>query len=123
MFYRVGHRMGVKGLPDNYKDWVIMRIDHLQNNLQYSNFTKDLFNQYRKQLGIVRYRILLEAQTLIVPDKVRSLLKFRKTSLLKPVLGIYKLSRFVNANRLLKDLILPAAYKSEIKALDSVTSS
>jgi uncharacterized protein (DUF2236 family) len=123
VFYRVGYRMGVKGLPDNYKDWVIMREDHLQNNLQKSHYTTDLFSQYRKHLGVVRYRILLEAQTLIVPEKVRTLLGFRKTSLLKPVLGVYKLSRFVNADKLLKELIMPAAYKSEMKALDSVTSS
>lgn len=123
VFYRVGYRMGVKDLPDNYKDWVTMREDHLQHNLQKSHFTIDLFNQYRKHLGIIRYRILLEAQTLIVPDRVRTLLEFRKMSLLKPVLGVYKLSRFINADKLLKELIMPSAYKSEIKALDSVTSS
>ncbi|MER2998423.1 oxygenase MpaB family protein [Pontibacter populi] len=123
VFYRVGYRMGVKDLPDNYKDWVTMREDHLQHNLQKSHFTIDLFKQYRKHLGIIRYRILLEAQTLIVPDRVRTLLEFRKMSLLKPVLGVYKLSRFINADKLLKELIMPSAYKSEIKALDSVTSS
>src|SRR5680860_65297 len=93
VFFRVGTRMGVKGLPESFEDWEKMRQGHLHQNLKYSNYTNDLFNQFRKHLGEVRYRILLEAQTLVVPQKVRELLNFRKISLLKPLIGLYKLSR------------------------------
>lgn len=118
VFCRVGNRMGVKGLPQTFEAWKKMRQEHLQQNLQHTHYTDDLFSQYHKHLGAVRYRVLLEAQTLVVPEKVRQLLSFRKVSLLNPLLGLYKLSRSINADWLLKMLLLPSAYKDQIKALD-----
>jgi len=120
VFYRVGSRMGVSGLPETFEEWEKMRQGHLSQNLQHSDYTDDLFSQYRKHLGTVRYRILLEAQTLVVPQKVRELLGFRKISLLSLLLGLYKLGRSINLDWLLKLLILPSKYKKEIKALDTM---
>jgi len=119
VFYRVGTRMGVRGLPESFEEWEIMRQGHLYQNLKFSTYTKDLFNQYRKHLGVVRYKILLEAQILVVPQKVRELLNYRRTSLLNPLIGLYKLSRSMKVDWLLKALILPSGYKKEIKALDN----
>lgn len=121
VFNRVGSRMGLKGLPENFKEWEKMRKNHLHRDLQYSHFTRDLFIQYRKHLGIVRYLLLLEAQTLVVPQKVRELLGYRKMSLLIPVLGLYKLSRKIRLDWLLKSAILPNQYKNEIRELDVVS--
>jgi len=120
VFYRVGSRMGLRGLPETFAAWQIMRQTHLHQNLQYSPYTNDLFSQYRKHLGLVRYRILLEAQKLVVPQEVSTLLGSSKISFLKPFISLYKLSRSMKADWLLKALILPAKYKDEIKALDSV---
>jgi len=120
VFNRVGTRMGVKGLPETFEEWEKMRYQHLCDNLQHSHYTDDLFKQYRKHLGTARYRILLESQVLVVPDKVGELLGFRKISLLYPLMGLYKLSRQLKVNWLLKTLIMPSKYKEQIKALDSV---
>jgi uncharacterized protein (DUF2236 family) len=120
VFYRVGSRMGVRELPKAFEEWEKMRQKHLHQNLQHSHYTKDLFSQYRKHLGAGRYTLLLEAQTLVVPQKVRELLAFRKISLLNPLLGLYKLTRSIKVDWLLKMLILPSRYKNEIKALDKV---
>jgi uncharacterized protein (DUF2236 family) len=119
VFYRVGIRMGVRGLPKYFEEWEKMRQEHLHQNLKYSTYTKDLFSQYRKHLGVIRYKILREAQTLVVPKKVRELLNYRRISLIKPLIGLYKLSRRIKVNWLLKVLILPSGYKKEIKALDN----
>lgn len=119
VFFRVGNRMGVKELPENFELWKIMRNEHLKKDLQYSHYTADLFKQYRKHLGIVRYKILLEAQNLVLPNIARKLLSFRRISFLKPLIGIFKLSRILKIDWLLKALILPSAYKKEIKALDN----
>ena len=119
VFYRVGSRMGVKDLPGTFADWEKMREENLRQNLQHSSYTADLFRQYRKHLGLVRYKILLEAQTLVVPQQVRELLGLRRISLLNPLLQLYKLSRSIQVDWLLKALILPPMYKNEIKALDS----
>jgi hypothetical protein len=97
-----------------------MRQDHLDQNLERSDYTIDLFSQYRKHLGVVRYRILMETQTLVVPEKVRELLGFRKISLLHPLLLLYKFCRSINIDWLLKAIVLPSRYKNEIRALDNV---
>lgn len=118
VFYRMGSGMGVKGLPETFKEWEKMRKVHMEQDLEYSHYTIDLFRQYRKHLGVMRYTILLEAQTLVAPKKVRELLGFRRISLLNPLIGVYKFSRKINLDWLLKALILPSAYKKEIRELD-----
>jgi len=118
VFYRVGKRMGLKDLPGNYVDWIPVRKAHLMNDLKKSEYTKDLFQQYKKHLGIVRFSILIEAQKLVVPERVKELLKFRNFSLLAPVVPLYKISRLMKLDRLFKIILLPHEYKDQIKALD-----
>jgi uncharacterized membrane protein len=118
VFYRVGVRMHLKDLPAIYSDWILAHQHHLNNDLQYSKFTRDLFKQYKKHLGVVRYKLLLEAQILVVPKTVNELLKLGNISLIKPVLGLYKLTRYIKLDWFLKSVILPSAYKKEIKELD-----
>jgi len=122
VFKRVGSRMGIAGLPETFQEWEIARYMHMQRNLKKSRYTADLYKQYRKHLGLLRYNIVLEVQKLIVPRKVRELLSFRKTSFLKTLIGLYKLSRKMKLDWFLKSLILPAKYKDEIGALDIVPS-
>ncbi|MBA9077228.1 MULTISPECIES: oxygenase MpaB family protein [Rufibacter] len=118
VFYRVGHRMGLTGLPTRYEAWLQMRAEHLEQDLAQSPYTQDLFQQYKKHLGTVRYRLLLEAQVMVVPDRVKELLGFRKISLLPPILQGYKVSRALKLDWFLKSIILPKAYQKEIKDLD-----
>ncbi len=120
VFYRVGSRMGVNGLPLTFEEWIHMRQHHLIDNMQHSKYTDDLFKQYRTHLGLARYKILVEAQTLVVPQKVRELLGFRQISFLNPLIALYKVTRQINIDWLLKAIILPSKYKKEIKALDHV---
>lgn len=120
VFYRVGLQMGLKQLPLNYAEWLIMRNQHLEDDLVKSNFTIDLYKQYKLHLGGFRYKLLLEAQKLVVPEKVKNLLQLGKISLLKPVLTLYKLTRKLKLDWFLKSVILPKAYKAEIKELDVV---
>ena len=118
VFNRVGLRMRIKGLPDTYHDWLLMRKDHLEQNLIHSKFSSDLYQQYRKHLGWPRYMLLKQAQVMVVPERVNSLLSLGKVPLLTPVLGLYKFSRLLKLDWLLKDAILPKEYKAEIKDLD-----
>jgi hypothetical protein len=120
VFFRVGHRMGLKGLPLNYGEWTRMRQDHLEKNMLKSEFTIDLFKQYRKHLGFMRYQLLKEGQKLVVPAQVRELLGLSGFSLLSPVIPFYKLSRAVKMDWLIKAAILPSDYKEQIRKLDVV---
>ncbi|NNF19602.1 MAG: DUF2236 domain-containing protein [Flavobacteriaceae bacterium] len=118
VFYRVGNGMGLEDLPGEYKQWLPERQAHLQNNLERSSFTQDLYRQYKRQLGPLRYRLLIEAQVLVSPSEVIELLKFRKTSLLIPAVPLYKLSRKFRLDGLVKTLLLPSKYKEQIAGLD-----
>jgi hypothetical protein len=118
VFFRMGVRMGLKDLPSTYKGWLVMREDHLKNNLAVSIYTKDLFKQYRLHLGPMRYYLLKQGQVLVVPTIVNHHLKLGRFSLLSIILPIYKIFRLVKLDWFLKSIILPGAYKKQIKDLD-----
>ena len=120
VFNRVGTRMGLKGLPQTYDQWLIMRDEHLEKDLEKSHYTTDLYKQYRKHLGFVRYKLLIESQKLVVSERVRSLLKLRKLSWITPILAVYKGSRKIKLDWFLKSIVLPGQYKKQIKDLDIV---
>lgn len=118
VFYRIGDRMHLVGLPKTYQQWLKMRYEHLNENLAAGNYTKDLFKQYKKHLGSLRYTILIEVQKLIVPKKVKELLSFGNMKIILPVLGLYKFSRKLKLDWFLKSLLLPKQYKLQVKNLD-----
>ncbi|HSC53741.1 MAG TPA: oxygenase MpaB family protein [Phnomibacter sp.] len=118
VFYRVGKRMQLKDLPDNYLQWLPDREAHLNNDILRSHFTDDLFVQYKKHLGSFRYTILIESQKTVVPPQVAQLLQLGKMHWLKPVVPVYKATRVIKADQLLMNLLLPAAYKKQILDLN-----
>lgn len=120
VFWRVGDRMHLKGLPVNFDEWTLMRKQHLESDLEKSHYTADLYKQYKKHLGVIRFKILVEGQKLVIPPTVLRLLEFKKWSLLVPVVAVYILFRKINLEWVLKDIVLPADYKAEIKSLDVV---
>jgi len=118
VFHEVGVRMGLAHLPSTYDAWLVSREEHLRDDLQVSRYTKDLFSQYRKHLGWVRYILLLEAQKLIAPEHVRNLLNFKRPSLLKPVIAVYRWSRFLQADALLRRLAIPPLYRKQLVLME-----
>lgn len=118
VFFRVGKRMQLQGLPENFQTFQEMRQSHLEQNLEAGDYTWDLYRRYRQHLGPVRFPLLIETQIYITPKKVRELLSLRKFSLLTLLLPPYKLSRRIKLDQLLRSLILPEAYREEINSLD-----
>jgi len=119
VFYRMGTRMELTGLPLNYAEWVVMREEHLKQNLVKSHYSSDLFKQYKKHLGTGRYILLKESQKLVCPPIVIQLLNFNRSPILKPVIFIYKLSRAIRLDSLIKAIVLPGEYKAQIRSLDT----
>ena len=119
VFNAVGLRMGLKNLPSNYQQWLHAREEHLKNDLALSNYSHDLFKQYKKHLGAFRYRILVQGQILVVPKRVSELLRLGNSSWLMPFLKTYKLSRRIKIDWFLKSAILPSEYRKQIKELDA----
>ena len=118
VFNSVGERMGLKDLPRNHIDWLDVREQHLKENLLKSALTDDLYQQYRKHLGLFRYLILREGQKLVVPFRARNLLSMSRFSVLKPFLLLYKFTQKINCDKFLKQALLPPEYAKRIMALD-----
>ncbi len=118
VFYCVGIRMGLKELPETYIKWLPVRQSHLMENLQKSEFTTDLFKQYKKHLGAIRYKVLLEGQKLVVPNRVKELMHFSNFSIITPLIPIYKFSRMIKMDGFLKNILLPSEYKAQIDELN-----
>ncbi|UAY50980.1 oxygenase MpaB family protein [Ferruginibacter albus] len=118
VFNRMGSRMQLKELPKNYNEWLIARKQHLKENIIKSNYSADLFKQYKKHLGAFRFAVLIEGEILVVPEEVRELLGFRKFSFLSPILPLYKFSKFIKLDGFIKWLILPPLYRKQINELD-----
>lgn len=120
VFLRVGKRMNLQELPVTFEVFERMRKTHLEQHLYHGEYTDDLYMQYRKHLGLLRYRLLLETQILITPQHVRHLLNMGRFSLLNPLIQLYKLSRSLNLDWILKSLILPSEYMDEVRSMDHV---
>jgi uncharacterized protein (DUF2236 family) len=118
VFFRVGDRMGLTSLPLNYNTWLVSREHHLKEDLVYSEYTKDLFKQYQKHLGRLRYLILLESQKLVIPEAVRVLLGFHHKSALQPLIKPYKLIKKISLDWFLFSHVFPKKYRGQIKALN-----
>ena len=122
VFHRVGSRMELTGLPDNYEKYLEMRKRQLTENLHYSKYTPDLYKQYKKHLGAIRYLVLKQAQVLVVPAEVNRMLSLGRTRWLLPIVYVYKLFRLFKLQNLLKSAILPPDYASQVIELDGHTT-
>lgn len=118
VFARVARRMGIPDLPADYTAWLPVREAHLAADLEFSRLTADLYQQYRKHLGPLRYWLLRQAQRLVVPATVRELLHLGSGSVLRPVLPLYRRTQRLALGRWAKAALLPPAYRGQILALD-----
>ena len=118
VFYRLGTGMGLKGLPPTYTSWLPDREIHLKSDLQKSHYTDDLFRQYKKHLGSFRYKLLIEAQKLLLPFTVKKMLQFKSIQWLSPAVPVYKFTRMMRLDSIIKSVLLPGKYKQEIRGLD-----
>jgi hypothetical protein len=118
VFYRVGMQMKLEGLPVSYLQWEIMRGQHLYRDLISSEFTINLYEQYKKHLGGFRYFLLKQVQIMVTPPRVKQMLHIGRIPIMWPALIGYKLLRWLKLEGALKNALLPEQYKTQIKALD-----
>ena len=119
VFFRMGTRMNLTRLPENYHAWTVMHASQLEEDLIKSDYTTDLYKQYRKHLGPMRYILLIETQKMVCPQRVRDLLAFGNVGWARPLLLLYKASRKLRLDGTLKSIILPNKYKQQIAELDN----
>lgn len=118
VFRRVGERMGITDLPVDFKAWLADRERHLENDLEFSQYSEKLYAQYRKHLGIARYAILRAAQGIIVPGRVRVMLKLWDSPATRLSVKVYKKLVLLRLDWIPKLLILPSRYVPAVKDLE-----
>ncbi len=119
VFTEMGTLMGLQSLPANYKEWVKEREMHIHTDLVLSNYTQDLYQQYRKHLGFVRYELLLGVQAALVPNHAATLLQLKHKTVYKGLIAAYKYATYIKVDRLLDPIVLPGKYKLNLMAANA----
>ncbi|MDQ3802041.1 MAG: DUF2236 domain-containing protein [Acidobacteriota bacterium] len=116
-FRRVGEMMEIEKLPEDYAAWRKDRQLHLERDLDYTPHTRSLFEQYRKHVGEWRYRLLLDVQALIVPHRVRRLLRLSANNPLSYLIWSYGIVDGLGLQSLARRALLPPAHREAVERL------
>lgn len=117
-FQQVGAGMHVPDLPNTYADFKADRQRHLAQDLERSAYTDKLFQRYREELGDWRFGLLLQAQSLLVPAPVRSLLNLPERPPLTYLMWLYPLFNALRLRALVQRVLMPTTYLAKVQALD-----
>jgi uncharacterized protein (DUF2236 family) len=118
VFLRVGERLNITELPSTYAAWRQDRQIHLERDLVYSSYTTALYKQYRQHLGPWRYQLLLQLQSIVVPEHVRHMLQLPRSSSIEYSLVLYPLITRLGLRPLLQRLLVPPRHLKDLRQLD-----
>ena len=118
VFRRVGAGLNVKDLPEDYGRWQADRRAHMERDLARGRHTALLYDSYRRHLGEWRYRLLLEVQALLVPERVRGLLRLRRRALFSAAVDVYAALPLPGLRPLLRRLLLQPRYWGEVAEIE-----
>jgi uncharacterized protein (DUF2236 family) len=118
VFRRVGEGLRIPELPANYAEWQDDRRRHIERDLEYSEYTRLLFEKYREHLGGWRYEILRLTQAQLAPERVRRLLGLTRPPLLFEAFRAYGLFTRLNLQEVFHRLLLPSQYVDEVRKFD-----
>lgn len=120
VFNEMGIQMNLNALPTNYKDWEAARAQQIEEHLTKSDLSIDLYKQYRKHLGIIRFTLLEQVQAKICPPRVLALLNLKQKGYFKMILGSYAIIKVLNLSAVTQILLAPKAFKNEFKNLNKM---
>ena len=115
VFRRVGDKMGIRDLPENFEDWKNIRTKSLKTNYLRSNFSDQLFEAYRNNLGIVRNCIMLEVQKELLPIELKEIKPTEIHSFFKPAIIFYAKIRRFKPFSILKFVLLPKVHSKTLR--------
>ncbi|MFZ0063843.1 MAG: oxygenase MpaB family protein [Pyrinomonadaceae bacterium] len=118
VFKRVGQGLNVKALPQDYEEWRGDRRLHLVRDLDHSRHTALLYGQYRRHLGEWRYQILRGVQALLVPERVRRLLRLRRHTIFSALVGGYGQIVVPELRPLVRRLMIQPRYWNEVTKME-----
>jgi uncharacterized protein (DUF2236 family) len=118
VFRRVGEGLKVEALPEDYERWREDRRAHMERDLAYGRYTAQLYNSYRRHLGEWRYQLLRQVQALLVPERVRRLLKLKRRTLISAAVDVYAALPLPGLRPLLRRLLLRPRYWQDLAELE-----
>ncbi len=110
--------MRINNLPGNYAEWFKAYNNNLQINLLNSSFTKDLFKQYKKHLGLFRYLLLIDIQRVLVPAHVNNLLRLGQPAVVQQLIPLYRIIRKFPFHKYLILAMVPGKFKPQVRNMD-----
>lgn len=119
VFLRIGRHLEIPNLPQDYIQFESMRQKELNSHLVRSELTVDLYMQYRKHLGPIRYYLLLLLQNKLCHPVVRQKLNFRYSRSVSMLWKVYQLIRCLPGYAAAKFWLVPTPYRSILKQLKS----
>ena len=122
VFKRVGQGLNVKALPEDYEEWRADRRLHLVRDLDHSRHTALLYGQYRRHLGEWRYQILRGVQALLVPERVRRLLRLRRHTIFSALVEGYGQVVVPELRPLVRRLMIQPRYWHEVTKMERALS-
>jgi uncharacterized protein (DUF2236 family) len=123
VFRRVGEGLNIRELPADYGGWREDRRAHLERDLAYTKHTALLYAQYRRHLGEWRYQVLLHAQALLAPERVRRLLRLRRRALFSALAGGYARLDGLGLRPLVRRMLVQPRYWGEVEKFDRGTAA
>jgi uncharacterized protein (DUF2236 family) len=117
VFKRVGEGLNIKELPESYEQWREDRRAHIERDLSNSRHTALLYQQYRRHLGEWRYQILLGVQGLLVPERVRRLLRLRRQAVFSALVGGYGFFDVPGLRPLIRRLLVQPRCWNDVEGL------
>lgn len=118
VFYRVGIGLQIPDLPATYPEWQSDRERHLHRDLLRSAGTTALYARYRDHLGPWRYDLLLQIQSMLSPEHVRTLLGLKPADWLRPLMRVYPVLGRAGLRSLMQQLLMPSRYLEAVRSLD-----
>lgn len=123
VFRRVGQGLGIPDLPESRSAWEGDRERHLDRDLVWTPHTAALYAAYRRNLGFIRFRLLLRVQALLVPPRVRRLLHLREDPVLPRLIPAYGGLVRAGLRSAVHRLLMPPQYLDEVRRLDRCGTS
>ena len=118
VFLRIGEGLHIPQLPRTYAEWQVDRQRHLLRDLSYSKHTAMLFESYRRNLGVLRYELLLQVQALLVPKQVSHLLRLKPNSIISGLVETYGLVNTLGLQSLVHGLLIPPRHWDDVRKFD-----
>ncbi|HEX7313920.1 MAG TPA: oxygenase MpaB family protein [Pyrinomonadaceae bacterium] len=118
VFRRVGEGLNVKALPESYADWREDRRAHMEQDLAHGRHTSLLYESYRRHLGAWRYQMLLQVQALLVPERVRSLLRLNQSAVFSAAVEVFASLPAPGLRALVRRVMLQPRYWGEVAELE-----